>query len=65
MGAMMLGEELCKKPRFKKVYSGDNVPIHILHSTMRKAVSIDYRPDIYYITKLDKKIIFEIFDKEL
>lgn len=51
-----------KKRGFPKVY-GDNVPIHIHHTTGRQQIL--YRPDAHFITRHGKVHLFEVLDDEL
>jgi len=49
---------------YKNIYVGSNRPIPINHPTQKK-VPIQYRPDVYFVTKWGGLIIFEILDSEM
>ncbi len=50
------------KRGFPKVH-GDNVPIHIHHTTGRRQIL--YHPDAHFITRHGKLYLFEVLDDEL
>jgi hypothetical protein len=63
-----LGENLTKsrkwKTRFREVFDGNKVPIKIVNPVTRRLIGWNYFPDVYYITKVERKFIFEVIDKE-
>jgi hypothetical protein len=60
-GIRAFGEKYPK--RFKQVYDSAT-PIHINHPR-KKMYPILYLPDVIFITKIGKRIIFEVLDSEL
>lgn len=60
MGILEFGKEF---KRFKKIYGGDE-PVLINHPRGRFAPLV-YHPDAQFVTKHDKRIVFEILDSEL
>lgn len=67
-GLLELGDELTKKQivktRFEKVFDGNKYPIRIINPRRRQLMGWNYYPDVYYLTKVERKFIFEVIDKE-
>jgi hypothetical protein len=58
-----LGIEWAKQGKIKEVYRGSEKPLSIVDSTSRRVVN--YQPDVYYILRNNKKLLFEVLDTEL
>jgi hypothetical protein len=51
-----------RRGRFREVIR-DNRPIHINHPTSKRQIL--YRPDAIFVTKVGKKVIFEVLDDQI
>lgn len=60
---IVLGSEWKEKGKIKQVHRGCERPLCIVESRSRHL--INYQPDVYYLLKNNKKLIFEILDTEL
>ncbi len=56
------GNLLKKEKKIKKVFEGNKKPLSIVDS--RNKYVVNYKPDVYFILKNNKKLIFEILDSE-
>lgn len=59
---IMLGDEWKNQKRIKKVYRGNKHPLSIVDP--RSKLVINYQPDVYFILRNNKKLIFEVLDSE-
>jgi hypothetical protein len=58
-----LGNEWQKLRKIKKVYRGNQHPLSIVDPRSKRVMN--YQPDVYYILRNNRKLIFEILDTEL
>lgn len=58
-----LGEEWEDSGKIKRVYRGNKRPLSIVDP--RSKLVMNYQPDVYYILKNNRKLIFEVLDTEL
>jgi len=68
-GLLELGEDLTRpskrwKTRFTEVFDGNKTPIKIFNPITRRLMGWNYYPDAYYVTKVERKFIFEVIDRE-
>lgn len=56
------GESLLKQKKIKKLYEGNKKPLSIVDSGTKFVVN--YKPDVFFVLKNNKKLIFEILDSE-
>ncbi len=57
-----LGNEWKSQRRIKKVYRGSEHPLSIVEPRSKRVVN--YQPDVYFILRNNKKLIFEVLDSE-
>jgi len=57
-----LGEEWKGQKRVRDVYEGNKRPLPIVDTKTKYVVN--YQPDVYYVLRNNKKLIFEILDSE-
>jgi hypothetical protein len=60
---VILGTEWERDRKIRHVYRGCELPLTIVDPHSKK--TIKYQPDVYYILKNNKKLIFEVLDTEL
>jgi hypothetical protein len=58
-----LGDEWENSRKIKKVYRGNKHPLSVVDT--RSKLVMNYQPDVYYILKNNRKLIFEVLDTEL
>ena len=59
---LLFGNGLKEQKRIQKVFTGSQKPLSLVdHST--KFV-VNYKPDVYFILRNNKKLIFEVLDSE-
>lgn len=61
-GLVDLGNRNIAQRRIKKVYRGNEKPLSIVDPRSKRVVN--YKPDVYFILKNNKKLIFEVLDSE-
>ncbi len=61
-GILLLGQEGIKQKKIKKVLRGNENPLSIVDHTTKYVVN--YQPDVYFILRNNKKLIFEVLDSE-
>ena len=61
-GIYEAGKEFLKLKKIKKVYTGDQKPLSIVDSHTKLVVN--YKPDVHFKLKNNKKMIFEVLDSE-
>ncbi|KHO46073.1 MAG: hypothetical protein QS98_C0005G0020 [archaeon GW2011_AR3] len=61
-GVILVGEELQKRKRVKKVLTGNGHPLSI--TDYNSKLVVNYQPDVYFKLRNNKKMIFEILDSE-
>lgn len=59
---IMLGNEWKNRRRIKKVYRGNEHPLSIVDPRSKRVVN--YQPDVYFILRNNKKLVFEVLDSE-
>ena len=59
---VMLGAEWRSQRRVKKVYRGSERPLSIVDP--RSKLVVNYQPDVYFVLRNNRKLIFEILDSE-
>ena len=59
---LKLGEEWKSGKRIKHVYRGCQRPLSIVDA--REKLVLNYQPDVYFILKNNKKLIFEVLESE-
>lgn len=57
-----LGNEWRSQKRIKKVYRGSEHPLSIVEPRSKRVVN--YQPDVYFILRNNRKLIFEVLDSE-
>ena len=57
-----LGNEWKNRRRIKKVYRGNEHPLSIVEPRSKRVVN--YQPDVYFILRNNKKLVFEVLDSE-
>lgn len=58
-----LGYEWKEQGKVRQVYRGCGTPLSIVDPRSKKVVN--YQPDVYYLLRNNKKLIFEVLDTEL
>lgn len=61
-GLIRLGRESKAQRKIKRVYRGNETPLSIVDSRTKRVVN--YKPDVYFILKNNRKLIFEVLDSE-
>ena len=61
-GIILLGKDLKDVGKVKKIFKGSKRPLSIVDSKTK--LVLNYKPDVYFILKNNKKLIFEILDSE-
>lgn len=62
-GLVELGRRSVSQRRIKKVCRGSVRPLSIVDS--RSKYVVNYKPDVYFVLRNNKKLIFEVLDSEL
>jgi len=57
-----LGSDWRSQKKIKKVYRGSERPLSIVEA--RSKLVVNYQPDVYFILRNNKKLIFEVLDSE-
>lgn len=58
----ILGNDWKNQKKVKKIYRGNERPLSIVDP--RSKLVLNYQPDVYFILKNNKKLIFEVLDSE-
>lgn len=61
-GLLRLGEDLIRQKRVRKVHRGVADPLSLVDSRTKSV--LNYQPDVYFILRNNKKLIFEVLDSE-
>jgi len=61
-GIILAGKELIERKKVRKIERGNKRPIPITALPSKKIVS--YKPDVYFILRNNKKVIFEVLESE-
>jgi len=61
-GIILLGKDLKNARKVKKIYRGNERPLSIVDPKTKFV--LNYKPDVYFILRNNKKLIFEILDSE-
>lgn len=61
-GITLLGRSLKRAGKVWRIYKGNKRPLSIVAPTLQ--VVLKYKPDVYFILRNNKKLIFEILDSE-
>ena len=61
-GIRLAGEELIRQKKVKKIFKGNQKALSIIDSDSKSVVN--YQPDVYFILRNNKKLIFEVLDSE-
>lgn len=56
------GQELIKLRKIRKVFRGEEKPLSIVEYHSKHV--INYKPDVYFLLRNNKKMIFEVLDSE-
>lgn len=59
---VMLGDDWKSEKKIKQVYRGSKRPLSIVDP--RSKYVLNYQPDVYFILRNNKKLIFEVLDSE-
>lgn len=62
-GILLLGDELKRQRKVQKVFTGSQRPLSIVDHHTKHV--INYKPDVYFILRNNKKLIFEVLDSEI
>lgn len=61
-GILLYGKALLDKKKIRKVFTGEERPLSLVDSNTKYVMN--YKPDVYFICRNNKKIIFEVLDSE-
>jgi hypothetical protein len=61
-GIILLGQEWKNKKKVKKIFTGEERPLSLVEYD--KKYVMNYKPDVYFVMRNNKKIIFEVLKSQ-